>query len=72
MYSQSLVFFSVIDSDEIFPKQELDLNDPEMNHIKLTSLVPHQTYRIHLWARTRVGRGKVYQIDERTLPEGRK
>ena len=52
--------------------EEIDLNDPEMKSHRLRGLQPEHTYRISIWARSRVGRGQVYELEEQTLPSGRK
>ena len=52
--------------------EEIDLNDPELTSMRLRGLSPEHTYRLYIWARTQVGRGQVYEIEETTLPDGRK
>ena len=52
--------------------QEIGLNDPEISTLRLRGLVPERTYRLYIWARTRIGRGEGYEIETVTLPDGRK
>ena len=71
--TQCLTFLlAVIDPPDDFPMKEIDLNDPEISTLRLRGLLPERTYRLYIWARTKIGRGKGYEIETVTLPDGRK
>jgi hypothetical protein len=54
-----------------FP-DEITVNDPKLNDIKLEPLMPGQTYSVSVQARTAQGPGPAYIIEDTTLPSGRK
>ena len=55
-----------------YPIEEIDIDDPLLTRLRVRGLLPEKTYRISIWARSRVGRGQLYSIEETTLPDGRK
>lgn len=54
-----------------FP-EEISVDDPKMKDLRLHSLLPAQTYSISVSARTAMGAGPAYTLEDTTLPSGRK
>jgi len=65
-------YLAVVDSEGSYPREEIDIDDPTMTTLRLRGLLPEHSYRISIWARTSAGRGDVFELEDRTLPDGRK
>ena len=62
----------MINAEGYHPVEEIDIDDPSLVRLRVRELLPEHTYRLSIWARSRVGRGQKYSIEDVTLPDGRK
>lgn len=71
MYSFFNIYFPVVDNG-YFASEVLSIDQTYLTHTRLGGLLPDRSYRITIYARNGRGRGQPYELEDKTLPGGRK